>query len=122
MAHRFPIGTQYLDRNGKHGNLCTVTEQLTTRNSRGEVVREFYWSTHPMMLVGTLVTDHDVVDVTIARGVGALIAQRLRDVRSADYSPADLRRIAAERIADELGVPTSVREACVSFAMFATAP
>jgi len=114
MAHRFPIGTQYLDRHGKRADLCTVTEQLTTRNSRGEVVREFYWSTHPML--GAPVTDHDVVDVTIARGVGALIAQRLRDVRS----PADLRRIAAERIADELGVPTSVREACVSFAMFTT--
>jgi hypothetical protein len=105
MSHRFPIGTQYLDRHGKRADLCTVTEQLTTRNSRGEVVREFYWSTHPML--------------------GALIAQRLREVRimsSGDYSRNDLRRRAAERIADELKLPTSVREACLSFAMFATAP
>lgn len=66
MAHRFPIGTQYRT-SGKHPDTCTVVDQLTTRNAAGEVVRERYVSTHEFL--GQVITDHDVVDTTIARGL-----------------------------------------------------
>lgn len=66
MAHRFPIGTKYQPV-GKHAKLCTVTDQLTTTNSKGEIVSERYISTHEFC--GATVTNHDVVDTTIARGL-----------------------------------------------------
>lgn len=64
--HRFPIGTQYMTR-GKHPVLCTVVDQLTTTNSRGEVVRATYVTSH--QFCGQTVTETDVVDTTIARGL-----------------------------------------------------
>ena len=70
--HRFPIGTQFTMRTGKVSHLCTVSDQLTVTNARGEVVRRYYHATHPFM--GQTLTDHDVVDTTIARNlVGASI-------------------------------------------------
>jgi hypothetical protein len=66
--HRFPIGTQFAVRRGpKRTDICTVTDHLTTTNSRGEVVRERYMATHPFC--GQTITDDDVVDPTIARGL-----------------------------------------------------
>lgn len=70
--HRFPIGTQYRSGHGKGTRVCTITDQLTTRNAAGEVVRLAYISEHEFM--GQRVTDHDVCDTTIARNlVGAKI-------------------------------------------------
>jgi hypothetical protein len=63
--HRFSIGTQYLTR-GKHPKLCTVTDTLVTINSKGQIVRTSYISTHEFM--GQTVTEHDVCDATIAIG------------------------------------------------------
>ena len=65
-AHRFPIGTQYLTR-GKHPQVCTVVGQLTTTNSRGEVVAISYITSHEFC--GQTVTETGVVDTTIARGL-----------------------------------------------------
>lgn len=64
---KFPIGTTFLTR-GKAPRLCTVADQLTTYNAAGEVVKRRYVATHPSAL-GVAVTDHDVVETTIAMGV-----------------------------------------------------
>lgn len=66
-THRFPIGTQYLSRRGKRQDLCTVVEQLTTMNSKGEIVATRYITAH--QFCGQMVTESDVVDTTIARGL-----------------------------------------------------
>ena len=66
LKHRFPIGTQYKTR-GKHPNLCTVTEQLTVTNSKGEIVRIYYQSEHSFC--GQIVVNADVVDASIAMGL-----------------------------------------------------
>lgn len=64
--HRFPIGTKYATRE-KVSRVCTVTDQLTTTNAAGEVVRRTYVSAHEFC--GQSVVNHDVVDTTIARGL-----------------------------------------------------
>lgn len=63
---RFPIGTRYLTR-GKHPLLCTVVDVLRTYNSGGDLVRLRYVATH--QFCGQTVTDSDVCDTTIARGL-----------------------------------------------------
>ncbi len=63
---RFKIGQKYKSR-GKHPKLCTVKDILKTYNSAGELVRIRYVATHEFS--GQIVTDYDVVDATIARGV-----------------------------------------------------
>lgn len=65
-AHRFPIGTQYMSR-GKNPRVCTVVDQLTTTNSRGEAVAVRYITSHEFC--GQAVTQTDVVDATIALGL-----------------------------------------------------
>lgn len=72
--HRFPIGTQYKTR-GKHPRLCTVTEQLTVTNSKGKVVKTYYHATHEFL--GQTITDFNVCDATIARGVSP---EKLKEV------------------------------------------
>jgi hypothetical protein len=66
MAHLYPIGTVFMTR-GKHPRTCTVVDQLTTKNSKGEVVSERYVAAHEFC--GQKVHDNDVVAVTIARGL-----------------------------------------------------
>lgn len=66
MTPRFPIGTQF-KTGGKHPQLCTVVDILTTRNHAGEVVRISYVATHEFC--GQQVKDHTVCDTTIARGL-----------------------------------------------------
>lgn len=66
MTHRFPIGTKFYS-GGKHKRLCVVVDQLTTTNSRGEVVAVRYITSHEFC--GQTVTELDVVDTTIARGL-----------------------------------------------------
>jgi len=64
-VHKFPIGTQYRTRN-KRKDLCTVTDQLTTTNAKGETVSIRYVATHEFC--GQTVTDYDVVEASISRG------------------------------------------------------
>lgn len=65
--HRFPIGTQYIRIYGKRRDLCTVVDQLTLTNSKGEVLRRSYITSHPFC--GQEVIEHDVGDTTIARNL-----------------------------------------------------
>jgi hypothetical protein len=65
MTPRFSIGQQFTTR-GKGSKLCTVTDILTTTNSKGEVVKIRYVATHEFC--GQTVTDHDVLETTIAMG------------------------------------------------------
>ena len=74
-AHRFEIGTEYLS-SGKQPRLCTVTDKLTTTNSAGEIVKERYISTHKVW--EQTVTNHDVVDASVAMGVDRL--EKLRAI------------------------------------------
>lgn len=66
MKHRFPIGTQYKPQ-GKHAKVTTVIDQLTTTNAMGVVVSLRYVTQHEFL--GQKVTNVDVVDTTIARGL-----------------------------------------------------
>lgn len=70
---RFTIGTQYLTLE-KNARLCTVTDILTTTNSKGEIVRITYVATHEFM--GQLITNHAVTDTTIARGIARMEGKR----------------------------------------------
>lgn len=63
---RFTIGQQFKTA-GKCPRICTVTDILQTYNSKNELVKIRYVATHEFM--GQIVTDHDVVDATIARGL-----------------------------------------------------
>jgi len=62
---RFPIGTRYWSR-GQHKRLCTVVDVHSTYNRLGQLVKLRYVSQHEFL--GQIVTDEDVVEVTIARG------------------------------------------------------
>jgi len=63
------IGTQYMPH-GKHATVCTVTDIHTTYNSKGEQVRIRYETSH--QFCGQPVTERDVCDATIARGIARL--------------------------------------------------
>lgn len=65
MTQRFDIGTTYQTR-GKAPKNCTVVDVLKTYNSKGELVQIRYVAEHAFM--GQIVTDHDVLDTTIAMG------------------------------------------------------
>ena len=67
MTPRFKIGTTFIPCGRKNGGLCTVVDILTTTNSKGDVVRIRYAATHEFM--GQTLTDYDVPEVTIARGL-----------------------------------------------------
>lgn len=63
---RFEIGTKFRS-SGKHPKICTVVDILTTYNSAGEVHKIRYVATHEFL--GQIVTNYDVCDVEIARGI-----------------------------------------------------
>ena len=65
----YTIGTKYMTL-GKHPNLCTVVDILTTTNLAGETVKTRYVASH--VFCGQTVLDHDVGTVTIARGIWKL--------------------------------------------------
>jgi hypothetical protein len=65
---RFPIGTEFYTR-GKVPRLCKVIDVLRTYNMAGELVSLRYVAVHEFM--GQTLTDSDVVDTTIARGLKA---------------------------------------------------
>lgn len=62
----YSVGTKFVTC-GKHPKICTVTDMLTTRNLANEVVNVCYVATHEFL--GQVVTDREVVAVTIARGL-----------------------------------------------------
>jgi hypothetical protein len=64
-AGSYPIGTQYLTR-GKHPRLCTVTDVISSYNSKGDLVHIRYHATHE--LGGQVITDRDVLHITISMG------------------------------------------------------
>ena len=63
---RFAIGQQYRTQ-GKAPRLCTVTDILRTYNAAGNLVQLSYVATHDFM--GQQVTERDVCETTIARGI-----------------------------------------------------
>lgn len=65
---RYEIGQRFKTR-GKHPRLYTVTDILRTYNAKGELVRLRYVATTGF--VGQTLTDHDVVETTIALGIEA---------------------------------------------------
>jgi len=66
MKPQFEIGTKFTNRTNRK-DICTVTDILTTRNSKDEVVRIRYVATHEFM--GQTVTNNEVPQLTIARGI-----------------------------------------------------
>jgi hypothetical protein len=66
MATEYPIGTRFMS-GGKHARECVVVDILKTYNSKNELVKTRYMATHKFL--GQTVTDHDVCNVTIARGL-----------------------------------------------------
>jgi len=66
MNFRFPIGTQYRSH-GKPPRICTVEDQLTVTNSKGDVVSHYYTSSHEF--AGQKIYDRQVCETTIARNI-----------------------------------------------------
>ena len=60
------IGTTFLS-GGKNKKLCTVNDIFKTYNSRGELVKTRYSAIH--LFMGQTVTEHDIVETTIKRGL-----------------------------------------------------
>jgi hypothetical protein len=82
-AMRFPIGTQYIKRvSAKVTRDCTVVDYEFTFNSRGELVRSRYVSTHEFC--GQLITERDIVETTIAR---SLFAEAKKVVEALEGEP-----------------------------------
>ncbi|MCK9442545.1 MAG: hypothetical protein M0Q13_14140 [Methanothrix sp.] len=59
------IGTKFIRRTSKRRDIETVTDILTTYNSKDEIVAIRYVATHKFM--GQLVTNSDIVKTTILR-------------------------------------------------------
>jgi hypothetical protein len=66
MTTEYPIGTQY-KTGDKRADLCTVTDILKTYNSKGDLVKMCYVSTHEFC--GQAVTNYEVPSASIARGL-----------------------------------------------------
>jgi hypothetical protein len=65
-TQRFAIGTTF-QTGGKFPRNCTVVDFLRTYNTKGECVKTRYVATH--VVIGQIVTDYDVCETTIARGL-----------------------------------------------------
>jgi hypothetical protein len=63
--NEYKIGTKYTPKGKNY--VCTVTDILKTYNSKIQLVRIRYVSSHEFM--GQTVTEYDVCGVTIARGL-----------------------------------------------------
>ena len=66
MKPRFKVGQRF-KTGGKNPRVCTIVDILRTVNLAGECVKLRYVATHAFC--GQTVTDHDVLDVTIAKGL-----------------------------------------------------
>lgn len=67
MTPRFKLGTTFTPQGRKGAGIHTVIDILTTRNSKGEVIKLRYVTTHEFC--GQTLTDNDVLETTIARGL-----------------------------------------------------
>lgn len=65
----YAIGTKYLS-SGKNKATHTVEDILKTYNEAGDLVKVRYVTSHTFL--GQRVLDHDVCEVTIARGIAAM--------------------------------------------------
>jgi len=79
---KYPIGTQYLPMGRKNAKVCTVTECFKTFDSKGNLVKTSYQSTHDFL--GQAVTNHDVCETTIARGIENLKEKQKHSVSKAN--------------------------------------
>ncbi len=73
------IGTQYLSH-GKHPVLCTISDILTTFNSKGDLVSTRYEATHQFL--GQVVSETNIVAPTIAKGI-----YRLAELAATGFVP-----------------------------------
>lgn len=67
MNIRFSIGDKFIRQSRKHKYTETITDILKTYNSNDELVKVRYVATHEFL--GQTVTDSDICDTTIARGL-----------------------------------------------------
>ena len=67
MKSKFPIGTQFIRVGRKHKRVETVTDIITWTNNAGEIVNIRYVATHTFC--NQTVTDRDISETTIARGI-----------------------------------------------------
>lgn len=65
-VQRFPVGTRFRT-SGRYPRECVVIDYLVTRNLAGAIVATRYVATHEF--AGQTVTDSDVIETTIARGL-----------------------------------------------------
>ena len=68
----YPIGTQYMPMR-KNTYVCTITDIHKTYNNNGDLVKTSYVATHEFC--GQTITDNDVIETTIARGIDNMKAK-----------------------------------------------
>lgn len=85
MEPRYTIGTQFIKQGRKDKSVWTVTDILTTRDSKNDVVKIRYQASH--LFCGQNVTDYDVVDTTIARGLMKKEKEKEVIQQNYNYSP-----------------------------------
>ena len=66
MSMTYPVGTKFKTR-GKHPKVCTVIDFHTVTNLAGDIVDEYYISSHEFL--GQTVIDHNVRLTTIVMGL-----------------------------------------------------
>ena len=69
----YPIGTQYMPIR-KNTYVCTITDIHKTYNVNGDLVKTSYVATHDYC--GQTITDNDVIETTIARGIDNMKAKK----------------------------------------------
>lgn len=104
---RFKIGTTFRPVGQKNDSVHTVVDIWTTRDSKGEVVKIRYEATHEFC--GQTLTDTDVLETTIARGLISQPAPTpLEDFQTKlnlfDASPSTATRNAAVDAWESLGM------------------
>ena len=68
----YSIGTQYMPMR-KNTYVCTITDIHKTYNNNGDLVKTSYVATHEFC--GQTITESDVVETTIARGIDNMKAK-----------------------------------------------
>jgi hypothetical protein len=69
---KYPIGTQYMPMR-KNTYVCTITDIHKTYNNNGDLVKTTYLATHEFC--GQTITESDVNETTIARGIDNMKAK-----------------------------------------------
>ena len=68
----YSIGTQYMPMR-KNTYVCTITDIHKTYNANGDLIKTSYVATHDYC--GQTITDNDVIETTIARGIDNMKAK-----------------------------------------------